>query len=659
VPGTAALRDCVGPAAGGLDRLTAARSLTVAVARGAGWDLPSDLRAGAGAVHDGLARLELPAAWCTPYLLGALYEATLPAEARATGAHYTAPEIAAGVVGLVGPLPPPPGRGATPGTTDGSGPVVWDPACGGGAFLLAAADALLGAGHRPERVVAELIWGTDLDPGAVTVAEAALVFWAWRHGVPVARPGRHLVVADALLAPRPGPPEGFDLVVGNPPFQGQLTGGAVRTNAERVALQAAWGGVVGPYTDTAALFLVAGVRALAPGGALAMVQPTSVLSARDAGPARAAATAGAELVGLWVAVEPVFDAAVDVCAPVLRRPVSDPTGAEHEPETGIGDVDTVTAGPVPSSVTSSVTSSVPVRRWRGRSFEPLPGPYHVPPATGSRGSPAPWSALALGALGVPDPTHRSGGRLGDLATASAGFRDEYYGLVDHVHEAPVGGDLPDHLAPLVTSGLVDPGRCAWGGRRARFGGRSWDRPVVDRRTLAGAGGRAAAWAASTAAPKVVVASQTRVGEAAVDERGSWVASTPAVVVRADPDRLWEVAAVICSPVASAVLLAATAGSGRSADAIRPTVHSVLDLPLPIDGEAWRLGAAALRAGDLDTFATAMATAYGRPAVGPLEAWWHDRLPSIPPLPSRPSTPSTPSVASVPPPGSEPGSGPPA
>ncbi|MBP7631727.1 MAG: hypothetical protein KA758_14830, partial [Acidimicrobiales bacterium] len=98
---------------------------------------------------------------------------------------------------------------------------------------------------------------------------------------------------------------------------------------------------------------------------------------------------------------------------------------------------------------------------------------------------------------------------------------------------------------------------------------------------------------------------------------------------------------------------------RSADAIRPTVHSVLDLPLPIDGEAWRLGAAALRAGDLDTFATAMATAYGRPAVGPLEAWWHDRLPSIPPLPSRPSTPSTPSVASVPPPGSEPGSGPPA
>jgi hypothetical protein len=600
-----------------------------------------------GAVHDGLARLELPAAWCTPYLLGALYEATLPAEARATGAHYTAREIAAGVVGLVGPLRPPFGHGATPGATDGSGPVVWDPACGGGAFLLAAADALLAAGHRPERVVGELIWGTDLDPGAVTVAEAALVFWAWCHGVPAARPVGHLVVADALLAPRPGPPEGFDLVVGNPPFQGQLTGGAVRTNAERVALQAAWGGVVGPYTDTAALFLVAGARALAPGGALAMVQPTSVLSARDAGPARAAATAGAELVGLWVAVEPVFDAAVDVCAPVLRRPAPDPTG--REPEPGIVDLDAAEAGPGPSSA--------PVQRWRGRSFEPLPGPYHVPPATGSQGSPAPWSALALGALGVPDPTHRSGGRLGDVATASAGFRDEYYGLVDHVHEAPVVGDLPDHLAPLVTSGLVDPGRCAWGGRRARFGGRSWDRPVVDRRTLAGAGGRAAAWAASTAAPKVVVASQTRVGEATVDEQGSWVASTPAVVVRADPDRLWEVAAVICSPVASAVLLAATAGSGRSADAIRPTVHSVLDLPLPVDGGAWRLGAAALRAGELDTFAAAMATAYGRPAVGPLEAWWHDRLPSTPSTPSQSVQP----IPSVPPsvPPSGPGSGPPA
>jgi hypothetical protein len=344
-----------------------------------------------------------------------------------------------------------------------------------------------------------------------------------------------------------------------------------------------------------------------------------------------------------VAVEPVFDAAVDVCAPVLRRPAPDPTG--REPEPGIVDLDAAEAGPGPSSA--------PVQRWRGRSFEPLPGPYHVPPATGSQGSPAPWSALALGALGVPDPTHRSGGRLGDVATASAGFRDEYYGLVDHVHEAPVVGDLPDHLAPLVTSGLVDPGRCAWGGRRARFGGRSWDRPVVDRRTLAGAGGRAAAWAASTAAPKVVVASQTRVGEATVDEQGSWVASTPAVVVRADPDRLWEVAAVICSPVASAVLLAATAGSGRSADAIRPTVHSVLDLPLPVDGGAWRLGAAALRAGELDTFAAAMATAYGRPAVGPLEAWWHDRLPSTPSTPSQSVQP----IPSVPPSG--PGSGPPA
>lgn len=272
-----------------------------------------------------------------------------------------------------------------------------------------------------------------------------------------------------------------------------------------------------------------------------------------------------------------------------------------------------------------------MQRWRGRAFEALT-PARPSRIVGRDGDGAtPWSVLALGALGVPEPEHRSAGRLGDLAMAAAGFRDEYYGLVGHVLEAPVPdpGDLPPHLAPLVTSGLVDPGRCTWGHRPARFGGRRWDFPVVDREAVAAAGGRAAAWVASTTGPKVVVASQTRVGEAAVDEAGTWVASTPTVVVRADPDRLWEVAAVVCSPVAAGVLLLAGAGGGRSADAIRPTVASVLDLPLPVDVDAWRAGAVALRHGDLARFTLAMAAAYDR-EPGALEAWWTHRLPAPPP-----------------------------
>ena len=38
-------------------------------------------------------------------------------------------------------------------------------------------------------------------------------------------------------------------------------------------------------------------------------------------------------------------------------------------------------------------------------------------------------------------------------------------------------------------------------------------------------------------PKVVVATQTRVVEAAVDPTGEWIPSTPVVSVHADPDEL--------------------------------------------------------------------------------------------------------------------------
>ena len=235
--------------------------------------------------------------------------------------------------------------------------------------------------------------------------------------------------------------------------------------------------------------------------------------------------------------------------------------------------------------------------------------------------------------------YRSAGRLGDVALAFAGFRDEYYGLDGLVAEAAdalVGlADLPDGLAPLVTTGVVDPGRCRWGEVDVRFAKRRFRRPVVDRAALAATGTRAAAWAASTARPKVVLATQTRVGEAAVDERGTWLPGTPAIAVWPDGDDvdLWEIAAVVCSPVGTLAALTQAAGTGRNPDAVRHRAATVLDLPLPVDREAWRAGASALAAGDLDAFAAHMAVAHAvaRPEV--LTAWWRARLPrSLPPHP---------------------------
>lgn len=643
--------------------LATAAGLVRVAAEAGGWTPPTGLRVTGVAPAPASLDVGVPAdlaTTCGPELLGTLYEAALAPGARDAGAHYTPSDVAARVVGLI----------AGPAADLGAAPRVWDPACGGGAFLLAAADALRARGVAAEVIVGELLWGTDVDPGAIAVAEAALAWWAHRHGA-TATTGEHLTVADPLIdvvPPRPrrdhaersarhplgvAAAAGFDLVVGNPPFQGQLTGPSVRSVSARAALRARWGSeVVRPYTDTASLFLVAAARALAPGGRLALVLPSSVLAARDAAPARAAAETVGLLTDLWVAAEPVFEAEVQVCAVVVERPGEPDRVSEPDRPAGGGVASTVTtgtaAGPGASATGVEPTradradradrseravggGSSAVRRWRGRSFVSLapasPGSVVRAMAT-ERGDG--WAALALAALGVPDPGARFDGRLGSIAVGRAGFRDEYYGLVGHVAEGPEGdggpGDLPDGLAALVTSGLVDPGRCAWGERPASFGRTRYRRPVVDLVSLATAGNRASSWVGSLSVAKVVVATQTKVGEAAVDEAGRWVASTPTIAVVADPARLWEVAAIVCSPLGTVAALAATAGTARAGDAIRHTVASVGGLPLPIDHDAWRAGAAALRRQDRAAFVAAMAAAYAVDDSAELDDWWQARAP---------------------------------
>ena len=192
------------------------------------------------------------------------------------------------------------------------GPVV-DPSCGGGAFLLAAGEALVAAGVAADAaalVGAGLLRGADIDPVAVATARAALEAWSG-----VAPPPGAVVVADALeeqwfppaarrrrrrepavpLAPHRRSPD--------PPLP-----------ARRSAT----------YTDASARFLAAAVGLCRPGGRVVLVQPESLLAARDAAPVRAAVLEAAALEGLWVAGEPVFAAGARVCAPVLRVGAAQP-----------------------------------------------------------------------------------------------------------------------------------------------------------------------------------------------------------------------------------------------------------------------------------------------------------------------------------------------
>ncbi|RHW26126.1 methyltransferase domain-containing protein [Nocardioides immobilis] len=449
-------------------------------------------------------------------------------ERRSRGAFYTPPELVDWILD----------RALVPGTS-----TVLDPACGTGHFLVAAA----------RRVGVRAVHGSDLDPEAVRIARLRLQ--AEDPSVPAEEIQARVRVADGLTA---WDGVGFDAVVGNPPFLGQLKR---RTAGQR--------GGLGAYTDTSAAFLHRSLGLAAPGGTVALVQPLSVLGARDAGPVRAAAAAAGAVTDLWVSARPVFrGTSVLACVPVVR--------------------------------------------------------------IGSDGGPGPddWGRLAAPYFGIPAFALPAGtGVLGDLASCTADFRDQYYGLVPHVRDGGAG-------SPLITSGLIEPGRSEWGRRPTRFAKQQYDAPVVDVDGLAAADARLGAWAESRLVPKVLVAGQGRVIEAVVDERGEWLPSVPVVtVVPHDPADLWRVLAVLLAPPVVADAAARYLGTGLTPGSVKVSARQLAGLPLPADQEAWAAGAELARraqhASDADRPALlsavgeAMTAAYG---AGPASLdWWRARI----------------------------------
>lgn len=295
--------------------------------------------------------------------LGEIHEAlTGSDERRGRGAWYTPTWLAEDLVARV---------------IDEPGAVA-DPACGGGVFLLAAADRLVSLGAAPGRIVGELLWGCDIDPLAAAITEAELWRWSAERDDPTVA-GAHVVVGDALVDVAIPV---VSAVVGNPPFLGQLKSSTSSDAERRRQLSERWGPSVQPYTDVAWLFLLAAVDAVDDDGAVALVMPQSLLAARDASTIREHVDERMVLDDCWVDDGRAFAAAVDVCAPVLRR--------RH----GIAEDR--------------------ANDWVG----------------------------ALGdATGVPCIELAGTATLGERAELIAGFRDEYYGLVGAVTEGGSGPRL--------------------------------------------------------------------------------------------------------------------------------------------------------------------------------------------------------------------------
>ncbi len=226
---------------------------------------------------------------------GQLYESLLAARPDAsgrslrkrTGSYYT-PEALTEVVaarafdalaGVLGDA----GFGARP-------LCVLDPALGAGAFLVQAGREIARrSGRTPLDVVRHELFGADVSPLAVAVAEASLWLLANSPDLSLAEAGWHLregdalcsVAAGVLLSRRgvdfpdllPDDADGFDLVLGNPPwvaFAGRATQPLAPELREhyRGNFQAFRG-----YPTLHALFVELGAR-LAPQGVVALLIPS-------------------------------------------------------------------------------------------------------------------------------------------------------------------------------------------------------------------------------------------------------------------------------------------------------------------------------------------------------------------------------------------------
>jgi hypothetical protein len=304
----------------------------------------------------------------------------------------------------------------------------------------------------------------------------------------------------------------FDAVVGNPPFLNQLA--ALTTRGGR----SPFGG--GPYADTAAEFLALALRLTRRGGRIGLVLPQSLLSTRDAAAIRDEVSSCAALRWMWWSPTQMFDAGVRVWA-------------------GVWEV-----GGAPG----------PVRRAFGPNFQTVE-PIAMP---------AQWTGLIAGTR-APAAGDRA---LGDIATFTSDFRDQYYGLVNAVADDADG-------PPLITSGLIDRDECLWGRRPVKFAKRMFTAPRVQ---LAALDTKMRAWAELRLQPKILIANQTKGIEAVLDRDGEWLPSVP--VITCLSTRLDDVMSVLHSEAATDWVRYHAAGSGLSAGSVRLSGRLLASIPLP-------------------------------------------------------------------------------
>ena len=532
---------------------------------------------------------EPPRGWADPWLPGLVHEQAVTASVRRNrGAWYTPPSLVRGLVRLVDAATDMP-------------PFAVDPTCGGGAFLLAMLDHWVDRGVAPEEALTRIA-GFDIDPDAVAVCRLSIDLWAAVRGVAAdgSMSADIVRVADALsVDPADSWPD-RRLVIGNPPFATPLKSANSGLPEAAEAYRTAHRDDLGQYADLAAIHLHRAVHAATTGSVVALVMPQSVLSSRDVAGLRRRIATESTTAAMWAAREAVFDAGVRACAPVIV------VGGSRTGSVALA------TGPE-----AGITGRVPAGDDEGDGVDR-------------------WAELAsrsLGAPALPAAVLAPSTTLADLCTATAGFRDEYYGLVAAAAEWEDAGPPPNRLA---TVGSVDPFSTRWGNGSTRLGGRSWAAPYVRLDEL---DAKVRRWVDRQQVPKLVVATQSKLLEPVIDPVGDLIPSTPLLSVHAQPDDLPYVAAVLLAPPVVATAWQRWFGSALAVDALKLAAGQLVELPLPEDRRPWTAAAELIDVELRDRpngvsveegwalaveVAALMNTAYG--AGPPVFNWWLSRVP---------------------------------
>lgn len=301
-----------------------------------------------------------------------------------------------------------------------STPSIRDPACGGGALLLAAYDTLLARGARPE-VVLQALSGWDIDPGAVEVARLRVHERAGQLErallAPVDDPAWRCV--DTLsVRPEDAP---VDVVLANPPFGNAIRSTTSRSDADRERFAALYPEAATGAYDRAGLFVEWSARSAS--RAVGIVVPRALLAAPYASR--------------------------------LRRWVD-----SHLPLAEVLDVDT------PDAFSDAAVFVAGLVLANGPADEECPGQWAL--------RTSPWASVAAAATRIG-----GGSRLDDLVEVRASCAvGEAYEWRDEITEDEQAVGLK-----LVTSGAIDPFSIAWGDRTQRYLKRRWEHPVVARHAM--------------------------------------------------------------------------------------------------------------------------------------------------------------------------------